>query len=285
LFLVSSFAPFFVEKERVVAQQRLAMQKINDVLRLHLVGGIDSRRQIARAVGCGKSAVSDCLRRAGLSAWAQIAELDELELARKLYRSAGGSTPKRAPARPLPDWARVREEPARRDHQVTLALVWEEYKAEHPDGCQYSQFAELYRRFEKRLSVLLRQPHRAGEKCFVDFCDGLALINPNTGDRIPTQLFVGALGASSFTFARATLSQELPVWLDCHVRMYEAFHGVASITVPDNLRSAIASPDRYEAEINPAYRELAEHYGTCIIPARVRKPRRFWSHSAGSSRS
>ena len=63
------------------------MQKINDVLRLHLVGGIDSRRQIARAVGCGKSAVSDCLRRAGLSAWAQIAELDELELARKLYRS------------------------------------------------------------------------------------------------------------------------------------------------------------------------------------------------------
>jgi len=61
------------------------------------------------------------------------------------------------------------------------------------------------------------------------------------------------------------------VWLDCHVRMYEAFHGVASITVPDNLRSAIASPDRYEAEINPAYRELAEHYGTCIIPARVRK--------------
>jgi hypothetical protein len=121
--------------------------------------------------------------------------------------------------------------------------------------------------------VVLRQPHRAGEKCFVDFCDGLALIDPDTGDRIPTQLFVGALGASSFTFARATLSQELPVRLDCHVRMYEAFDGVASIMVPDNLRSAIASPDRYEAEINPAYRELAEHYGTCIIPARVRKPR------------
>jgi transposase len=122
-----------------VAQQRLAMQKIKDVLRLHLVGGIESRRQIARAVGCGKSAVSDCLRRArlaGLTAWAQIAELDEVELSRRLYRSAGGGTPKRAPARPLPDWARVREELARRDHQVTLALVWEEYKAEHPDGYQ-----------------------------------------------------------------------------------------------------------------------------------------------------
>jgi hypothetical protein len=102
------------------------MQKIKDVLRLYWVGGIESRRQIARAVGCGKSAVSDCLRRArlaGLSAWAQIAELDEVELSRQLYRSAGGSTPKRSPARPLPDWARVREELARRDHQVTLALL------------------------------------------------------------------------------------------------------------------------------------------------------------------
>ncbi len=84
-----------------MAQQRLAMQKIKDVLRLHLVGGIQSRRQIARAVGCGKSAVSDCLRRArleDLTAWAQIAELDELELARKLYRSA----PRRPPQNPPP---------------------------------------------------------------------------------------------------------------------------------------------------------------------------------------
>lgn len=192
-----------------MAQQRLAMQKNKEVLRLHLVGGIESRRQIARAVGCGKSAVSDCLRRArlaGLTDWAQIGELDELELSRRLYCSAGGSTAKRAPERPLPDWARVREELARRDHQVTLALLWEEYKAEHPEGYQYSQFAELYRRFEKRLSVVLRQPHRAGEKCFVDFCDGLAVIDPNTGDRIETQLFVGALEAAVLVAQRWILA-------------------------------------------------------------------------------
>jgi transposase len=251
------------------------MQKIKDVLRLHLLGGVNSRRQLARAVGCGKSAVSDCLRRArvaGLIAWGQIADLDEEQLAAQLYRSASAPVA-RIPSRPLPDWARMREELARRDHQVTLALLWEEYKAEHPEGYQYSQFAVLYRRFEKRLSVVLRQVHRGGEKCFVDFCDGLALIDEHTGERIKTQLFVAALGASSFTFARATLSQELPAWLDCHVRMYEAFGGVSAITVPDNLRSAIASADRYEAQINPSYRELAEHYGTCIIPARVGKPR------------
>ena len=113
-----------------MAQPRLAMRKIKDVLRLHLVGGVGSRRQLARAVGCGKSAVSDCLRRAaaaGLNAWALIAELDEEELARRLYPAAG-VTPARAAARPLPDWAKVREELARADHQVTLALLWQEYK-------------------------------------------------------------------------------------------------------------------------------------------------------------
>jgi transposase len=154
------------------------MQKIKDVLRLHLLGGVNSRRQLARAVGCGKSAVSDCLRRArvaGLIAWGQIADLDEEQLAAQLYRSASAPVA-RIPSRPLPDWARMREELARRDHQVTLALLWEEYKAEHPEGYQYSQFAVLYRRFEKRLSVVLRQVHRGGEKCFVDFCDGLAII-------------------------------------------------------------------------------------------------------------
>lgn len=251
------------------------MQKIKDVLRWHLLGGMSSRRQLARAAGCGKSAVSDCLRRAaaaGLSDWAAVAQLDEGQLARRLYPPASGAVVREA-ARPLPDWVRVREELARRDHQMTLALLWQEYKGEHPDGYQYSQFAELYRRFERRLSVVLRQAHRAGEKCFVDFCDGLGLFDEHTGERRGTQLFVGALGASSYTYACATLSQELPVWLDCHVRMYEFFGGVTAITVPDNLRSGITTPDRYEAEVNPSYRELSEHYGTCVIATRVRKPR------------
>jgi transposase len=247
------------------------------LLRLHLVGGVSSRRQLARAVGCGKTAVTDCLRRAavaGLSAWEAIAELDEGELEKRLYPSArDGGAPPRTVQRPLPDWAKVREELARRDHQVTLALLWQEYKAEHPEGYQYSQFAELYRRFEKKLSVVLRQPHRAGEKVFVDFCDGISLIDAFTGEIIPTQLFVGALGASSYTFAIATLSQELPVWLDCHVRMYEFLGGVSALTVCDNLRSGVKHPDRYEAELNESYRELATHYSTCVIPTRVRKPR------------
>jgi len=250
------------------------MRKIKDILRVRLLGGVASARRIGLAVGCGKSAVAECLRRAvaaGLTDWAAVEALDETALEQRLYPAKSGSRLPRQ--RPLPDWARIREELARRDHQVTLALLWTEYKAEHPDGYQYSQFAELYRQYEKRLSVVLRQNHAPGERSFVDYCDGVAITDPVSGERVPTQLFVGALGASSYTFAMASLSQELPAWLDGHVRMYEYFGGVSALTIPDNLRSGVKRPDRYEADINPSYQELARHYGTCVIPARVRKPR------------
>jgi transposase len=260
-----------------VAQERLSVKKIKDLLRLHLVGGVSSCRQLGRAVGCSKTAVSDCLHRAaaaGLNAWEAITALDEAQLQKRLYPSAReGGAPPRSVQRPLPDWPKVREELARRDHQVTLALLWQEYKAEHPEGYQYSQYAQLYRRFEKKLSVVLRQAHRGGEKVFVDYCDGLPLVDARTGEILKTQLFVGALGASSYTFAVASLSQELPAWLASHVQMFEFYGGVSALTICDNLRSGVTRPDRYEAELNPSYRELATNYGTCVMPARVRKPR------------
>jgi transposase len=251
------------------------MRRIKDILRFRLLAGVTSCRQIGRAVGCGKSAVAECLQRAstaGLTSWELVDGLGEDELEQRLY-SAPTTPASRSPSRPLPDWAWVREELARRDHKMTLMLLWTEYRAEHPDGYQYSQFAQLYRRFEKKLSVVLRQQHGPGEKTFVDFCDGIGLTDPVTGERVPTQLFVAALGASSYTFALATLSQSLPDWLDCHVRMYGFYQGVSALTIPDNLRSGVSKADRYEAELNASYRDLAEHYGTCVIPARVRKPR------------
>lgn len=253
------------------------MRKIKDILRLHLLGGVTSCRRIARAVGCGKTAVSQCLNRAaqaGLLSWEAVEGLEEEALEQRLYpRAKTGEAGRGRRERPEPDWARIREELGRRDHKVTLMLLWTEYKAEHPDGYQYSQFVQRYRRFERKLSVVLRQHHRPGEKVFVDFCDGIALHDPATGAAVPTQLFVSALGASSYTFAYATLGQSLPAWLDCHVRMYAFYQGVSALTIPDNLRAPVHKADRYEAELNPSYRELAEHYGTCVIPARVRRPR------------
>ena len=254
--------------------ERLAMRKIRDVLRFHMVGGVRSSRKIGRAVGCGKTAVLELIRRAptlGMNTWADVECLDDEALERLFYPELLSV---RGPGfNPQPDWKKIHEELGRRDHQVTLALLWAEYKVENPKGYQYSRFAELYRRWQLRLSVVMRQHHRPGEKAFVDYCDGLKIVDSRTGELIPTQLFVGTLGASSYTYAEATLSQTLPDWLGSHVRMYEFFGGVTPITVPDNLRSGIQKADRYEAEINLSYRELSEHYGTCIIPARARKPR------------
>jgi transposase len=257
-----------------MATERLVMRKIREILRFHFVGKVKSGRKIARAIGCGKTAVLEILHRTesiGIQSWDDVELLDDSALENKFYPNIVYS---RGPSqRAHPDWMKVHEEMRRRDHQVTLMLLWTEYKSEHPDGYQYSRFAELYQNWLKKLSLVMRQNHKPGEKCFVDFCDGISITDPVSGVKTATQLFVGALGASSYTFAIATLGQETAIWMDCHIQMYKFFGGIPAITVPDNLKSGIKSPDRYEAEINLSYRDLAEHYGTCIIPARVRKPK------------
>lgn len=258
-----------------MATERLEMRNIREVLRLHFLGAGNSR-SIAVAVGCSKSAVNKYLARtqaAGLTSWTEIAGLDEAELERRLYPNTPVELLSTRPRRELPDYAKVHEELRRRDHQVTLMLLWQEYKEAQPDGYQYTQFVDYYHRWTKKLSVVMRQTHRPGEKGFVDFCDGLFVTDRESGEKKRTQLFVGALGCSSYTFAYTVASQELPAWLDCHVHFYEFLGGVPAITVPDNLRSGVKTPDRYEPVINQSYRELASHYGTCVIPARVRKPR------------
>jgi transposase len=158
---------------------------------------------------------------------------------------------------------------------VTLQLLWQEYKQAHPDdGYQYTQFCEYYRRFRRQLDVVLRQDHRAGEKMFVDFSgDGIPITDPETGEVREAPLFVAVLGASSYTFAEALSSEGLRDWITGHVHAYEYFGGVPALTVPDNPKTAVLRPCRYEPAIHPTYAEMARHYSTAILPARPRKPR------------
>ena len=122
--------------------------------------------------------------------------------------------------------------------------------------------------------VTMRQEHRAGEKMFVDFSgDGIDLVDPKTGEVTRAKLFVAVLGASSLTYVEPVLDESLPTWIGCHVRAFEFFGGVPEIVVPDNLKSGVKRPDRYEPELNPTYADLAQHYGCAVIPARVRRPR------------
>jgi transposase len=180
--------------------------------------------------------------------------------------------PVSATGRTVPDCASLHTELKRKG--VTLTLLWEEYLSEHPQGYRYSQFCELYRQWARKLKLSMRQIHKAGEKLFVDYAgQTLPIVNPHTGEISEAQIFVAVLGASSYTFAEATLSQNLPDWLGSHRRAFEFFGGIPEIVIPDNLKSAVSKPCRYEPDLNPSYQDLAEYYGTAVIPARVRKPK------------
>jgi transposase len=246
------------------------MRNVREVLRLRFANGLP-QRAVAGSLGLSQSTVSDYLgraRRARLS-WPLPEELDDERLEALLFPPAPDVPIER---RPKPDWGWVHRELRRAN--VTLALLWEEYRGGAPDGFGYSWFCDLYKEWAGRLKPTMRQVHIAGERLFVDFaghtmevCDGL------TGEIRTAQIFVAVLGASSFTYAEATSSQTLPDWVGAHVRAYEFFGGAARQTVSDNLKSGITKACFYEPMVNRTYTEMAAHYGSAIIPARPYKAR------------
>jgi transposase len=253
-----------------MSAERLSMRRVREILRLKLERGM-SHREVARSVGVSASTVGDLLGRARAAGlvWPLDPGLGDDELESRLYPDP----PPPADVLVAPDWSYVHRE-LRRKH-MTLLLLWQEYKETHPeDGYQYSRYCELYRAFEKRLDVVMRQVHRAGEKAFVDWSgDGIPITNVDTGEEWMAAFFVAVLGASSYTYAEATPSQELRFWIQAHVHAYEYFHGAPEVTVPDNTPTAVKVPCRYDPVMHATYQEMAEHYGTAIVPARVRKPK------------
>jgi transposase len=250
-------------------QQRLPMRKIRDVLRLSAAGL--SKRQIGASLGIGPTAAGACLRRAREAGvvWPLPDDLGDDTLEARLYPAPAATS---KDWRSLPDWPTIHCELRRKG--VTLQLVWEEYRAAHPQGYGRSRFCELYRTWEGRLSPTMRQTHVAGEKLFVDYAGTtIDIFDAATGEVQTCQLFVAALGASSCTYAEATFTQTLPDWIGSHTRAFAFFGGVPAMVVSDNLKSGITKACFHEPTINRAYAEMASHYDTAIVPARPYKPR------------
>ena len=248
------------------------MRKIKEVLRLKHACGL-SDREIAQSCNIARSTVANYLKRASAAgvSWPLDAGLSELELEARLF---GNRRLPPSAERPLPDCPRIYQElRSHRNVNLTLSQLWLEYKAEHPDGYQYTQFCDYYRRWRSKLDYCMRQEHRAGEKVFVDYCDGLSIIDPRSGELIDTQLFVAVWGASDYTYAEASLSQTLPCWIGSHVHALEYFGCAPRVLVVDNLKSGVHSPCFYEPELNPTYADMAAHYGCAVLPARPRRPR------------
>jgi transposase len=246
------------------------MRKIREVLRLTHALGM-SRRLVGEATGIGKTAVGEYVRRAAVAGqgWPIPDEIDDAELERRLFPppDAASST-----SRTEPDWSYNHAELKRRG--VTLALLWQEYRAEHAQGYAYSWFCERYSDWRKRISPTMRQTHLAGDKLFVDWAgDTMPVFDPITGEEYCTHIFIAALGASNYTYAEARWTETLPDWIGAHVNAFTAIGGVSKALVPDNLKAGITKPSRYEPGINRTYQDLADHYGCVVLPARVMKPR------------
>jgi len=252
-----------------MATERLSMRQIREILHQKWVLGC-SHRQVTASLRVSVGTVTAVLRRAshaGLD-WAQVTALPDDALEACLY---GAAAPPGA-TRPVPDCAYLHAE--RKKPGVTLELLHLEYLEQHPTGYRYTQFCELYRQWLARHRLSMRQEHRAGEKVFVDYAGQKpSLIDPRTGEVIEVELFVGVLGASNYTYAEATATQQLPDWLGSHARMFRFFGGVTTAIVCDQLKSGVTIPCRYEPGLQRTYEEFAQHVGTTILPARPAQAR------------
>ena len=246
--------------------------KITEILRLSEKGM--TQREIGASGGFGKSTVGDVLRlckRNGIT-YETAKKIPESELQSILYPK---STPQASEA-PEPNWKSIREEMAK-NKNLNLQFMWEEYRKQHSEGLSYSRFCSLYRKYRKESGgkVSLYHERKAGEIMEVDWMgDTLAcVINGETGERMEAHFFVSILGYSHYPYVEAFPNEQESNWITANVNALHYYGGIPRIIVPDNCRTAVKTPKYYEAVINSAYWELAQHYGLAIVPARVRQPK------------
>lgn len=251
-----------------MSRGRTPVKKIRDVLRYKHENGLSNER-IAGALRMSKGSVHNILGRFKASelVWPLDEQLSDSELESALFDQRGGRLAEVA----LPRMEYIERE-LHRPH-VTLQLLFEEYREEHPDGLGRTAFYDHVRRHLSRKPDM-KGIHKGGDKLFVDYSGkGLEYVDRATGLLVAVQLFVCAWGASSYAYAEATHSQDNDDFVGSHVRALEYFQAVPAALVPDNLKSGVQKPDRYDPTVNALYRRMAEHYGTVVLPTRVATPK------------
>ena len=247
------------------------MRKIREVLRLRLGANL-SYQAIKASTKISVGACQKLVKKAealGLS-WPLPDDMDDNQLARLFYP---GSDTRVSSRFQVPDWAAIHQE--LKGKGVTKQLLWEEYTQQYPNRCySYSQYCDRYQHWCKQQKRSMRQHHKAGEKCFIDYCGPtLPIVCSRTGEIREAAVFVAVLGASNFTYSEATWSQSLPDWLESHVRLFNYLGGTPKMLIPDNLKSGVNKACRYDPELNPSYQQLAAHYQVAVMPARPYKPK------------
>ncbi len=246
------------------------MRKLREILRLRLSAQL-SMRQIRDSLRLSLGAIQKVTHRVeelGLD-WEAIEKLDDRQLAKAIYPESDTRT---SGSLQTPDWSQAYKELHQK--HVTKHLLWEEYTQQYPNrSYSYAQYCFLYGQWLSKQKRSMRQVHTAGDKLFVDYAgQTVPIVQANTGEVRFAQVFVAVLGASNYTYAEATWTQTLPDWLASHVRTFNFIGALPRLVVPDNLKSGVTKPCRYDPDLNPSYAQLGAHYGVAIMPARPRKP-------------
>lgn len=247
------------------------MTNYREILRLRNLGLNHS--QIAESTATSRPTVITVLQKAaelGLN-WQAASEMSDRELALQLFPPGSGK-----PTYKMPDYAYIHQEMAKSG--VTLQLLWFEYcdrcREANEIPYQPTQFKKYYRDFVVKTKATMHINRKPGEIMEVDWAGQTAeIIDTDTGEVIDAYIFVAALPYSGYAYVEAFFSQNQEAWIAAHVNAYNYFGGVTRILVPDNLKTGVVKNTHQETVLNKSYQEMAEHYGTAVIPARVKAPK------------
>lgn len=247
------------------------MTKYREILRLHSQG--ISQRGIASSCQCSRNTVAAVVQRAEECdiSWPFQKEVSDGELQKLMFPEKALPTSRRAP-----NCEHIHKEMVK--SSVTLSLLWDEYCEEsrlsNEIPLMYSQFCRYYRKFANTSKATMHIHRKPGDQMEVDWAGQTAqIIDRNTGEIIQAYVFVSVLACSQYAYVEAFLSQNQESWIAAHVNAYRFFGGVTRILIPDNLKTGVDKVSWYNPTINKTYHEMAEHYGTAVIPARVRRPK------------
>ncbi len=247
------------------------MTEYREILRLDSQG--ISQRSIAVSCGCSRNTIAAVLERAQQLQvdWSLVGDQTNGDLQQLLFPERQTPTTRR-----IPDCEAIHREMAKSG--VTLSLLWNEYcercRQTKEIPLMYTQYCNYYRKYAAVKKATMHLDRKAGEQMEVDWAGQTAyLVDRDTGELVPAYVFVAVLSRSQYAYVEACLSQDLEAWIMAHVHAFRFFGGVTRILTPDNLKTGVTSASWYTPVLNRTYHEMAEHYGTAVIPARVRKPK------------
>jgi transposase len=261
----------FFKNERIMANKLTDMSKVRKVIQMHKQGR--SKLFISKYLSLSRNTVKKYI------AFYQLLNLSIEDINNKSDAELEELFSNNKTQEPTPRIKAVYDffpymERELKKTGITKQRMWEEYIRKYPDGLKSSQFCEHYLRWNKKVNPVMHMIHKAGDKMYVDYAGKtLQVVDKDTGDVSEVQFFVAILGASQYTYAEASPSQQKEDFIASIENALHYFNGVPAAIVPDNLKSAVIKSNRYEPTLNETFLDFAEHYGTTILPARAYKPR------------